>query len=79
MVLICDQTIDIHLHSLLTYRVEFRDVGNDPELEAVDFLGIPFDARPQPLELVSHLLSTADTLMRSQFRKMVQDLLNLMQ
>lgn len=70
MVLMCDQTTNIYLHSLLAYRVEFRDVGNDPELEAIDFLGIPFDAGPQPLH---------NTLMRPQFRKLVQNLLNLVQ
>lgn len=74
-----NKRIDICLHSLLTYRVEFRDVGNDSELEVFDLLRVPFDARPKPPELVAHLFSTSDILMRSQFGKFVQNLLELVQ
>lgn len=79
MVFVHNERIHINLHPLMAYHVEFRDVGNDPELEAFDFLKIPFDAGTQSLELISQLLSTANPFMRSYFSELVQNLLKLMQ
>lgn len=60
MVFMCNKAIDIYLYSFMAYHVEFGD-GNDSELEAFDFVGIPFDASQQSPEFVSHFLSIADS------------------